>query len=662
LKPIQFKQLTTVLASKDNRSMLLNLVFILVFAFGVQWLFKTLNLDTLVENLELSTYDLRFMSPPRSDHKPSKAILIVTFDDDTLSRYESRFGAWPWSRNVHSDLITYLNRANVKTIVFDIMFSGKRTASEDQRLADTFKRHKNVYFSLNLDNKWPLKQIGPMQPNSPLQQVLPYTILLEPYTTAQRMGHLKPSMNNLFGNTDLAFVNYRSLIPALMQVGERKGMINHIRDADGVSRGNPLFYQLLYEDNGVKKAVFLPYIGLKILMDRLKLLPNTPMVLQPNGHLTFPGYDIPLTPQGTMLANWYEHNSNQYIQIPAWLLLDSMYRIQSGKAVQTDTQLMRMFRDKTVFVGSTAVSTYDLKTTSINPRMPGVIMQAVMFDNLIQNTQYIWRVSDSVNALIAGALCVLASILLVKIRNSFIAFLAPIAVIGLYATVACYVFRQYGMWLNMAAPLAYVSFTSLMTFSVKYLSRDMDYRKSYHFATTDVLTELYNHRFFQDTMLTLLESNEKSGGNFSLILIDIDHFKQFNDKYGHLVGDMVLKLVAQKLKISVRAHDTVARYGGEEMAILLSRTPYQEAVTIAQKLVETIGAMPFEPAQGTQHRITISAGVATYPQHGGKGSELIARADQCLYYAKAHGRNQVGLPPPQQVPANLSAHTAKQNG
>ena len=140
-----------------------------------------------------------------------------------------------------------------------------------------------------------------------------------------------------------------------------------------------------------------------------------------------------------------------------------------------------------------------------------------------------------------------------------------------------------------------------------------------------------------------IEMAKRYENHFSLILIDIDFFKKFNDKFGHQSGDAVLKQVAQTLKKNVRTTDIVCRYGGEEMSIILSNTTGEEAAHTAQKLCKAISERVFDLANNQKEHVTISLGVATYPQNGQTPQELIEHADKGLYKAKENGRNQVGI-------------------
>jgi diguanylate cyclase len=126
------------------------------------------------------------------------------------------------------------------------------------------------------------------------------------------------------------------------------------------------------------------------------------------------------------------------------------------------------------------------------------------------------------------------------------------------------------------------------------------------------------------------------------MLTDIDHFKAFNDNFGHLTGDQVLRLVAMSVRHNVKGKDTAARYGGEEFAVILPNTVLRAAVTVAEHIRRAVMAKELMKRSTGEHlgRMTISIGVATV-RAGDTGQSLIERADTCLYAAKRHGRNRV---------------------
>jgi diguanylate cyclase (GGDEF)-like protein len=160
-------------------------------------------------------------------------------------------------------------------------------------------------------------------------------------------------------------------------------------------------------------------------------------------------------------------------------------------------------------------------------------------------------------------------------------------------------------------------------------------------SRTDALTGLRNRRSFDEELAMRFEYALRYGRPLTLVMIDIDHFKEVNDAFGHPVGDAVLQKVAEVLKRTTRRSDVVARFGGEEFAVLLPETPMREALQFAEKIRAAVAAEDLGP--GMPPRITISAGVAAISQ---SPEDLVAAADAALYRAKRSGRNRVeGAPP-----------------
>ncbi len=161
---------------------------------------------------------------------------------------------------------------------------------------------------------------------------------------------------------------------------------------------------------------------------------------------------------------------------------------------------------------------------------------------------------------------------------------------------------------------------------------------------TDPLTELLNRRAFDQNLESAFRQWERHRRSFVLILGDLDYFKLINDRFGHLVGDEVLKGVAQRIRGSLRRSDLAFRIGGEEFAVLLLETPLASGLEVAEKLRHRIDASPIALTNGQQVFPTMSFGVAA-PQ-GPSCEVLFARADQALYVAKRKGRNRVEVLPP----------------
>ncbi|MEH8139666.1 membrane-associated sensor domain-containing protein [Aeromonas veronii] len=166
-------------------------------------------------------------------------------------------------------------------------------------------------------------------------------------------------------------------------------------------------------------------------------------------------------------------------------------------------------------------------------------------------------------------------------------------------------------------------------------------RKLDQLAKQDPLTGVANRRHFNIELDRALAHSQESGAPLSLILIDVDYFKRFNDHYGHQVGDMCLKEVAQALNRAVRTpSDLVARYGGEEFVLLLPNTDRQAAASVAQRLQDGLASLQLEHlASDVAPWVTVSQGIASNVS-GEEASQLLERADQALYRAKESGRNQ----------------------
>ena len=165
-------------------------------------------------------------------------------------------------------------------------------------------------------------------------------------------------------------------------------------------------------------------------------------------------------------------------------------------------------------------------------------------------------------------------------------------------------------------------------------------------AMTDSLTALANRKAFDAAIKRVADESLAAGTTFSLLMIDIDYFKTFNDNYGHQVGDQVLRLVAKSLTDGVKGRDIAARYGGEEFAIILPETGLQGGVLVGNALRKAVSTKDvINRANGEKlARITMSVGVAEY-RSGENLSDLIERADAALYTAKHNGRNQVAAAP-----------------
>ena len=171
-------------------------------------------------------------------------------------------------------------------------------------------------------------------------------------------------------------------------------------------------------------------------------------------------------------------------------------------------------------------------------------------------------------------------------------------------------------------------------------AKELDFYKE--LSRTDGLTQLYNHKFFHQLLSGEVGRVHRYGGNVSLLMLDVDHFKIYNDTNGHPTGDTALQRVARILREGVRASDSVSRYGGEEFTVISPQVAHEGAAELGERLRERVERTQFESEDVMpQGRLTVSIGFAVFPDDADDKTMLIERADRALYRAKEGGRNRV---------------------
>jgi diguanylate cyclase (GGDEF)-like protein len=217
--------------------------------------------------------------------------------------------------------------------------------------------------------------------------------------------------------------------------------------------------------------------------------------------------------------------------------------------------------------------------------------------------------------------------------------ICALLVAAIYFALHTLMFRK-GLILEFALPALGLFAGSVAIGTYNFVRVAVEKQKFFKMSVTDGLTGLYNIRYFKlllETEIRLMKHDPAR--KFCIVMSDVDHFKHFNDTYGHQVGDLVLKEVAAALKETVRTADIVARYGGEEMIVLLRGADLKDALSIAEKLRKNIENRQLKDEKNT-YRVTASLGVSVY-RPGDDADTVIKRADDGLYKAKESGRNRV---------------------
>lgn len=161
-------------------------------------------------------------------------------------------------------------------------------------------------------------------------------------------------------------------------------------------------------------------------------------------------------------------------------------------------------------------------------------------------------------------------------------------------------------------------------------------------SMTDPLTGLFNRRYLRERIFEEVERVKRHNGCFSVFMIDIDNFKSYNDSFGHLAGDEILKGVARAIRDTVRSMDVVSRYGGEEFSVILPHTSKKESVIIAERIRKEVEALK-SPSNDLMEYPTVSIGIAEFPDDAGNIDDLLHKADSAMYRAKRTGKNRVVL-------------------
>lgn len=561
----------------------LYILWISVFALLLCFSVKNGSFVSFINSMENRTFDIRQNVIAKSGvREHNKDIVIVAIDDASYEYILDHYGEWPLRRDMYAKMVDYIESQQPKTVAFDLMFvkSMKSAISADNSLVDVFKKYDNVYTSMNLDN----------QPDDLRKaQQLPDKLAISPDSVA---------------DNPIEYSNCRIILQGILDATSHIGMINVSRSDDGVLRKMPLY--LKYNNK------YYPQLGY--------------LVAQGSGMMK----KVQSDDEASVILNWYGP-AETFENIPMYKLLKAA---DGGETFDYD------FHNKIVYFGATAASLFDIKTVPVDKVYPGVEVQATYVNNLLDGS-LIKKCPEYVNLLAGLVLALLTVLAVLKIQSMPTAFGLSFTIYTVYVLFAYELMRMNYYWIKIVSPVAFAIFAFILAVIIKYLIKSRDFDAQYKLATTDGLTELYNHRYFQEQMQNQVSHSKRYGVPLSLIIIDIDFFKKFNDTYGHQSGDAVLRQVAFALKKNVRATDIVCRYGGEEMSIILPNTKYEEAVGIANKLCTIVSEKKCKLANGKESNVTISLGVSTYGADGETPAIIIESADKRLYHAKENGRNRV---------------------
>ena len=576
--------------------------FIIFALFGfLIWLGHFCAFQDFITKIEQSSFDLR-QTILSKYKKTNKDIVILSVDDASYEYIMDKYGSWPISRKIWADTINFVEHAKPKNIIMDLLFvkANLNDIDSDNALVNSIKNNDNIFLSMNFDN---------------------YNDEIRKSPTIDDKFKLKIKEGYLEDNSYVTFINARTVMPELMNTAKNIGIINVTRDNDGIIRNaTPIFKY---------KGDYYPNLSLLAAMDYLDIdsvsIIDDEIVLDEK-------HTIPLDMSQRTILNWYGKSAS-YKHIPLWEVI----KAQKENNLEF---INKNFKNKIVYVGTTATSLSDIKSVPVESNMSGVELHATFFNNILDNN-FIKKSSLKVDFLISILLCLSVGYLVLKTENVAKTFMFLFTTLILYSIFALLIMQFFNIWITIIFPFITTITTFILIYCEKYLLKSKDYEQTYKLAVTDGLTQIYNHRYFQEQMIININNFKRYGQVFSIIILDIDFFKKFNDTYGHQSGDCVLKQVASILKKNSRTSDIVCRYGGEEMTIILTNTNKKDAEITANKICQAIRNNKFTLANGEKVKVTVSVGVATVGENGQTPQEIIEYSDKCLYKAKETGRNKV---------------------
>lgn len=586
----------------NNFLLLLVYIFILVLIFGgIFTLERVSHFKTFLDKIEFASFDFR--QTIVSKYKMAKKdIVILAVDDETYEYFMDKYGTWPITRRAWAEIVNGIETVKPKSIIFDMLFlkPNAQDKTGDKKLIEAVKNNDNIFLSMNFDRYG--KEIR----------------------TPQKIDDkfkLNVKLGSLEDNDYITYSNSRLVMKELSDVTNNIGAINVVRDEDGIIR--KILPVLKYQGDYYPNLSLL--VALRILGINEISFSNKQIMLDEK-HI------IPIDETNRCILNWYGA-SKTFEHISVWKVLN---------AIQNNDKkfLEETLKDKIVYVGATVTSLSDLKSVPVESNMAGVELHTTFLSNILDNN-FIKRAPSEVDLMISFLLAILVGVLVLKNDSVFKSLSILIGLILAYSLISVVLMAKFNIWIALILPIFITIVTFMLVYCEKYILKSRDYEQTYKLAVTDGLTNLYNHRFFQEQLIIQFDNFKRYGHVFSMIILDIDFFKKFNDTYGHQSGDCVLKQVADILKKNSRVSDFACRYGGEEMTLILTNTKKEEAIMVANKICNAIRNNNFTLYNGEQVHVTASIGVATSGKDGLTPEELIAYSDKCLYIAKENGRNQV---------------------
>jgi len=529
----------------------------------------------LFDRIEATTFDAR--SKFSANQVTSDDIILIDIAEDSISA----IGRWPWKRQWHATMISILTEFDVSGIFYDVIFSEPSTLNQDLAMREAIRQSERVYLPIvfHFDNE--LRKIR--YASTPIEMFAKH---------AKGVGH-----------------------------------VNIMPDGDGILRRVPLY---LRNQNAYTPQ--LAYIMAKDFLharESVRVFDEKIVLKSEEREIK-----IPLDKGSAMILRWAGKWKDTFKH---YSFIDLIKDYNDYRKEGAISEKLLALKGKLCLIGLTVHGLYDIKPIPIENTYPAIGINATIISNIIE-ARFVTPVSDACNYLLILFMGLLASMIIVHTRAvPGLLFTALLSI--LYSCVIFVLFK----WTGILAVLFYpILACALIFISITFYGEIcalVDRKELFNLATVDELTSLYNSRYFKEQLRKEFDkSGKRRRRDLALIMSDIDHFKKFNDTYGHQVGDYVLKEVARIYQGESRTHDIACRYGGEEFIMILPDTDEKDAYILAERIRKKVESSSFEMNNKKFH-VTISLGVAGIKNEKEEAA-LIKNVDTALYQAKKRGRNQ----------------------
>lgn len=539
-----------------------------------------------LERFELTTFDYRMRL--RKKRAIDERVVLIDMGEDSIEK----IGRWPWPREWHATMISVLSRFGARAVAFDVIFSEEAGSFSDTAMEEAMAKAGNVF--------------------------IPYAAELGSYDEKRGVWNIR---------------NIILPLERFSRWAKGEGHITIVPDLDGTIRKVPIIVErgdTTYPQLGLTVAADVAGLGLKEYKKIRTPFGRHIRMNDAKGRALY----MPVDKRNQLIVNWagkWEDTFTHYSYIE---IITSYQNMLEGKKPLIN---LTDLEGKICIIGLTAAGLYDIKSNAIEPTYPAVGTNANIINNVL-NRDFITKAPRWLDGIIIIILGLLLSVNISRVNPVRGASIMILMIIT-YSLISFAVLDILNVWIAFIYPFATIIFAYLIITFYNQIVISIERTRLLMLATKDGLTGLYVIRHFNLLLEAEINRAKTTEGRLSILMSDIDHFKKINDAYGHQVGDVILKEIANIVMACCRQLDVPSRYGGEEFIVMLPGADEKDATAVAERIRKTVENYNFKMGDKI-YKATISLGVATHKTEKTR-EEFVREADAALYKAKEEGRNRV---------------------